>query len=607
MFSFQSSSSEDDTYTYINKGVCDKIPSIFSKIVEWGCKKPVDETFKNFMKRENRITNKQLATLFYGSDLEKLDSNNCEGFDVSFLFKLLPFICEGIEEYDASTLRGNKEKLEYLLMELRDIRNGVMHEPKRASKSGDVTDEVVALSFKVFEVAGKKYSIPHGEIIREMKRFMEEMGKILREDFVDEDVTDWENCQFLLQDGRKTLLAKLSPPENDFVPLQLSSGGKKIKSTQILEHISSETSNFFLIKGDSGAGKSALLNDMNEKVLHMKSYSCNNAFDIPIIILSYDTLFGNLEMYLKDLFTRSNTPDKMYLNKSRPHSGEDIIRALENMKPLILVDGFDGIDVSSRNFLREVVLLIKRNETWKCVITSRFNFSAKLCSFLKQLKITPNVLEIPKISEREDQIQFVRKSTNGGEKASETYARLDLNLQTPSQLSHFARLFRNDAEKVESWSNGIPMMGEIAKDDKNKIMHYLDQKNVKNCKTIANQIFTEIKTISFFCLLQNIRIIKDSLCESLEQNVYDKINTIGVPMEVNDILTAFFTCEMDSSSSVYEFYNDHHLQVLAGMYLMQELFKNKGNVIEIIESSIKHFEEILTLSNYSNEILTKEM
>ena len=544
------------------------------------------------MDRENRITNKQLKKLFYGSDLQKLHSKDCEDFDVSFLFKLMPFICEGIEEYDTSTWRENEEKLEYLMLKLREIRNSVMHDPKGASKSADVTDEVVRFSFKVFEVAGKKYSIAHEEIIQEMKRFMGEITRILRRFFNEEEVTDWENRHFLLQDGRKTLLAKLTLPENDFIPLQLSSEGKKFKSTQLLDHISSGTSKFFLIKGNDGSGKSALLTDMNEKVLHRKSHSGNDAFDISISIRSCDALCGTLANFLRKCLTRQNHLDHMYLNPSRPQSGEDIIRAFEKMTPLFLVDGFDDLDVSTRNFLTEVVLLITTITTGKCIITSRLYVAAKLRSFLKNLGITPNMIEIPMISNRDDQIQFVKESVNDGEKASETYARLSLNLQTPSQLSLFARLYEYDAEKVESWSNGIPMMAKIVKDDKNKIIDYLDQKNVTNSKTIAKQIFAEVMILSFFCLLEDTRVIKGSLCEALEENVYDKIKYIAVPIEVNGIITAFLTCETESSSSVYKFYNDHHLQVLAGMHLMQELSKGKGSILEVIESSMEHFGRI---------------
>ena len=596
---FQNSSEEDKKfYTYINKGVCDNIPYIFSKIVEWGCKKPADETLKNFMDREKRIKKKQLKKLFYGPDLQKLDSKDCGDFDVTFLFKLLPFICEGIQEYDANTWSESEEKLEYYLLKLRDIRNCVSHENNGASKS----DEVVSLSFKAFEVAGKKYSIAHEEIVQEMKRFMEEISKILREFRENEYVTDWENRQFLLQDGRKTLSAKLTPSKNDFVPLQLSSGGNKFKSTQLLERISSETSKVFVIRGNDGNGKSALLTDLNEKVLRGISPPGNDAFDIPIIIRSHDTLHGNLANFLQELFTRRNTLDQVYLDASRPQSGEDIIRALENMKPLFLVDEFDDFD---SDFLREVISLIKRIKTAKCIITSRLPFRIKLCFFLDKFDIIPNMIEISKISKREDQIQFVKESVNGGEKASETYARLDLNLQTPSQLSLFAHLYENDAEKVESWSNSIPIMAEIVRDNKNEITKHLNEKNVKNSKTIADQISSEVKIISFFCFLRDIKIIKGGLCEALEQNVYNKIKSIGVPIEVNNILSRFFTCDTESSSSLYEFYNDHHLQVLAVMHLMQELSKGKRSILEIIEFSMKKFGRIhaqdINCSDYDDE------
>ena len=142
-------------------------------------------------------------------------------------------------------------------------------------------------------------------------------------------------------------------------------------------------------------------------------------------------------------------------------------------------------------------------------------------------------------------------------------------------------------------------MGEIVKEDKNKIMHYMDQKNVKNNRTIVNQIFAEVKTLSFFCLLQDIKIIRGGLCEALDQSVYNKIKSTGVPLEVDDILTGFFSCEKNATS--YEFYNDHHLQALAGMHLMKELSKGKGSIPKVIESSMKQFGRIHAEDmNYSN-------
>ena len=191
-------SSDKDYNLLINKDVCEGILSVFSIIIEWGCEKQADETYKQYMERENRISSKTLRKLFFGNDLLKLDDTNCDSFEVSFMFKLLPFICDGIEEFNVATWRAaGEDKLEHHLMKLRDFRNCVANEPKGAGLSPDTKNDVLKTTFRVFQIAGKMYSISNEPIKEEKRKFMKKICKILDQFYSQSEVADWENSHVL--------------------------------------------------------------------------------------------------------------------------------------------------------------------------------------------------------------------------------------------------------------------------------------------------------------------------------------------------------------------------------------------------------------------------
>ena len=571
----------------ISRRIAAIIPVVFSKIIEWGSKKTVDETYKQFMQREKGLTETALKELSLNSDdLRKLESKTCDNVDVSFLFKLLPLICDDIERYDQKTWStGDENKLECLLEKLWIILHSVMSEPRTVDASPDTKDEVLKILLKILDVAGTKYSVTSEAIVKAVKEFLRRIHDILASVYSEEEINYWEIRFFLSQAPPKSLYSRKEPSPNYVAPLQLTLGSTKLKSTNLLQHISNETHNFFLIEGDRGTGKSFLLAETYTNALSSRTVLGSNAFDVAIFLKCNETFSETLADFIKDHFMETDLIKKGYLNKINSPSADDIIRALKQMKLLFLIDGFDEANESCLALLKEVVKLVKQNESAKCLVSSRHYSSSEQESFFSLFGVRPQILQISKISSHKDQISFLKESCIDGEKASETYATLGLNLEKPSQLALFARLHAKNAEEVKSLANDVQMMKDIIRDDKEKVFQRLKNTMVKNAGIVANKILTEVKEISFFCLLQKFNKIGGEFLEAFDQSIFDKFSDACRSLQVIEIMSGFFDIEATELSLSYKFYNSSHLEALAGMHFIQELMDGNKSIDEVIESS----------------------
>ena len=542
------------------------------------------------MKREKGLSTKTLKKRFDKNDLRKLESKNCDDFDVSFLFKLLPFICDDIERYDQKTWStGDENKLECLLEKLRIIRNSVVHEPKKGAVSPDAKDEAVKISLKIFDVAGTKYSIPSEIIGKAKSKFLKQISDILVSFYSEEEITDWEIRFFLSHGHTKTLHSEKESSPNNFEPLQLSFGNTSLSSTNLMHHLANEANNFFLIRGNSGTGKSCILAETYKNVLSSRTVLGSNVFDVAILLKCNETFSETLADFIKDHFMETDLMKKSYLNRLNSLSAENILRALKQMKLLFLIDGFDEASKSSIPLLRQVVQFLKQNQSAKCLVSSRHYSSEEQESYFSLFGVFPQILQISKISSHKDQISFLKESCIDGEKASETYATLGLNLEKPSQLALFARLHAQDTEKIKSLSNDVEMMKHVVKEDIKKVFQRLMKKMVQNAGIVANKILTEVKEISFFCLLQKFNRIGGEFLEAFNQSIFDKFSDACRSLQVIEIMSGFFDIEATELSLSYKFYSSSHLEALAGMHFIQELMDGNKSIDEVIESSFQKY------------------
>ena len=169
---------EGDVIAFRNKlFVHDVIESAMRKVLDWVCRKPVNETFYDYLERisahdENilRYLRKQLRNFQFQ---ELLRQTNSEHFDITLLYQLIPLTCDFIDmpgsAHFVDKIR-DPNSMEYLLKQLKDVRNAVAHDVYQ--QITDIHSEILPLVIKLLKTTGVKAAREQQEIdsaVEEMK------------------------------------------------------------------------------------------------------------------------------------------------------------------------------------------------------------------------------------------------------------------------------------------------------------------------------------------------------------------------------------------------------------------------------------------------------
>lgn len=97
-----------------------------------------------------------IAASWTQEDLRHIDQETCNGLDATILHKLVPTLCDGIGRYDRNA--PSNTKIVQFLREVKNIRNNICHDPKGASISDTILDDLEVSAVNVFKAAGNLYN-----------------------------------------------------------------------------------------------------------------------------------------------------------------------------------------------------------------------------------------------------------------------------------------------------------------------------------------------------------------------------------------------------------------------------------------------------------------
>ena len=589
---------DEDIQTFVNKRTCDRIiPDVFSVVITWGKGKQPDETFEDCIRRRRLITEdsewKKFLKRFNKGEQDKLRLKSAENFDTTFCCKLMPLICDGIEEMGSDAWKTKDEsKVEWLMNELKAKRNAVMHEPKGAAIDKRIGDEVLRLSLKLLEVAGQKYGV--SSVDDEKLKLQRTFKNIERCVLSDKEKRLWRVRRKLLTDGKtdmkdKHLKFEQNKPDefkhiDNFYPLEMTStfegeGKKTFPCTDLFcemeEHCPS--ARVCIIKGVGGSGKSSMIAQMESQILGCGSSSTFmklEAFDVCLRVNCRESSYLTLGKFVKDSFSSAgsgNNPSTLS-DCGTKLSGEDMTDALRLMNLLLFIDGTDEMNAKSGLLVRQITEYMKIHPTAKCIVTSRPHSTKKITDILNGEGIPYKTMEIEELRSRAQQEEFLKSICTNGDEAAATFASLDLDLSCPVHLALFSHFYSTDPTSVNSWTSSIQMMKSTLSLNSMSAEKTLEGRFIDNAPQIVKEILHRISRASFIAVYFNKLYLENTFYEGIIESSF---KSCGPNIPYDRVISCYMTPTKSLSEPTYQFYHKTHQELMAGTYLAKKMAEDR--------------------------------
>ena len=571
---------EEDRTRFVNRKMADEMTTFFVTVAMWGSQKDDTQTFEDYLKSERNFTDEKIKKTFKSpDDLSKIRQTSFNKFDVTFMHKLLPLMCDGIDQTNIRDPNG----LEYHLKKMKDFRNSIMHEAHGAALDKDLVDEVETTALKLLDIAGAKYGKGTDEInaakdearklISNIKKtaFTEE-GKI---HFYQQKVVD--ECLPKLREKiqKHGSISPYFEHVKSFCSLQLTckekGAEKTISCEDIFTHATEKGVRVLIIEGQSGAGKSHLMQEIRADILRekgKKTFKGSDKFDTPLLFECRKRTCKTIAKFASEEFP--------CLGATSTEEGLTE-KVLSKMKSLLLVDGVDEANKVSKKMLNNIIAFLKNNREIFCIFTSR-PFSAEEFKEKLQLEGLSNfqALALKKISSKHEQMEFLTTACEKGKDISSAYENTELELESPVLLAIFGYLWLNKPESLESCKSEAHIMRSWIDCGFKLAKQRLDSKDS------ADNVLESISLVSFSCLLKGQLELKTNEIKWLKRKIRKELRGISVNMEPHEILSCFF---VGSSNNFLLYAHKTQQEMLASLYVFEQIESGK-NVREIFSEAL---------------------
>jgi chromosomal replication initiation ATPase DnaA len=410
---------EEDVYLFQNSKTAQKlIPSVFNTFMDLLFDKRDEESFVDYLRRikikkiEKKYEDKQSKKVKANSQpttelnpwetymkiwkLEKTKLNNTNGkdLDTTFLFK---FFLEIFEDLDRPWLTGDKEKIKKILKEMKDIRNSVAHEPTGGAIAPDVMKKSVELANELYNIISQNnYSIDKG-LIDQAKIEVRKMA----EDIPNLSLTERENIMFQIRKHIQTTDRENTRQKWQSTPHKISLFGGAYSfnlndvfhSTNLItkaeDNVKNELScenlldysdqKVLLITGESGSGKTTLLQQICSDAYsdHPEVIKGVRNYENVLLFKCREHKYEDIKDYLMNIFSEL----------AKKVEERDILNAIENISTLVLIDGIDEWNTYSRRIVEQLVELVNKSNSIKCVVTTRPHMEKTFVELLNKRNI----------------------------------------------------------------------------------------------------------------------------------------------------------------------------------------------------------------------------
>ena len=586
----------DDKATFTNKRFFDQLGFIFDTISLWGCGKSPNQTFYDYLVNEKGYKDAKLSRALY-PNYSMSRNTNFKGLDISFACDILPFLCNGITDVKKWPTITNVSRIEYKLNELRNLRNGVMHEHLGSAVDPNLLAKVERITLEILDAAEILFSPGTDkldEVKSKLRTFVVDIKKVVS---TSKEAESEQYKRLIFEEGIPELRKKIEKEKpqsifqhfKSFYDIQLSKGDTKFSCKNVLQYISENSDQrILIIQGQSGSGKSFLLKEIQRQILQNEenstSFKETKKFHVPFLFkcksLSCRTL--------PDL-VRQTIPT---LSKKLRDS-ELIDSGLSQVKCLFLIDGLDELNSDSKAFIEEALIpFLKMKESASCIFTSRLHPVESFEKVLAEKEFSYKILETQDLTTKKEQMDFLKLSCENGEHNSCVYDSTNLDLRSPLQLSIFTFFCFEDPKRIKSSSN---LMREVIEYSKTRVIERLNQRGDQKWLSNADAFIEKISFISFYLLVNGKLEVSSDSVEWLQKQIDTLVGYLDISF--SEILSCFFhhqTSGFDSADNpgIYEFYHKSHQEVFAAIYLSNHITELEEGFFNFCVNLVSNYEGI---------------
>ena len=554
---------------------------IFTLLLKWGCKKLPSETYREFIQKKTSLSKYEKNFLSVNQD--KLNETCPDKYDVTFLYSLIPIICDGIVPIgtDEHKLRvSDTTSVDYLLKKAKDCRNTLAHEEDKAS-SLDIFENLKETLVSLIKSAAILYGISKEEEDAAISGLDEEFWSISRKCLSGKWLTDYiikklreakGEMKKSWEENNSHLFLPLSKEKSYqrrkvYSPIKLTSdsnsGGGSRKNIQLDDLLKKRNDAITVVVGNPGSGKTTLLKYTIDRSFDEDLQDVNE-FDLVVLIPCRTCFHKDLVHLLKERFpkTLQFLPD------------EGILDASTQIKINFLIDSYDESNKESKALVNGIIRRSSCYENWSFVVSMR---PYALQEFLEELYSSDissfDVVSIEPITSVRDKENFLRNywvQDREGSDFSCVIERVSNQvlemLNSPFLLSMFYALLLSESSEIEKITNEIALFKaiwmEIKKDILNKVID--GTTNVCNPKTVTDKIMVAIEEFSL-----------DLFCRCIyriNQEEYDNFNMrlkelTALDMEFENVLSCVFSRDNDC----YQFWHTSFLEYLSARCIQRSL------------------------------------
>ena len=591
----------EELATLMNKRFMDKIPEILSIVMSWNCSKSVGQSFEDFLKGDKKLSNAYLRTYFNKDELSKLKQTNCISFDVTFIIKLLPLVCDQIAKIGAPEwLSTDENDIEYHLKILKCQRNNVMHEPLGAAVDKHLIGEMHDLTHKLLTTAGAKFSRSSCEITKAKEKLDVIISEIKSTDMTDHEKRIVECKRLIREEGLEKMRHNiktfkdshpLSKHITGFYNLELTNEkeNEHIECFKLLKYYNDGLKNRILfIKGESGLGKSTLMEQITEDILRNnkepRKFEGSARFKIPLLSSctkpNCKTLSELVGMEFPDL-------------KAKGYDCDLILESIGQMEAILLIDGLDEMTENFKPIIEgDIINFLKNHVEITCIFSSRPYSVIAFQEKLSNEGLSYETLKINEIKSTEEQENFLKEVSNKGPAIASSYKDSELNLQYPVCLALYSYFLSSASYSIKFSPSPTHFIREIVNYYLNDMKKRLRRKGIADYELIAGDILSKFALVSFCCLMENKLELEATEVNWVIKKIRDICEKIHFPTK--EIMSCFFPSisidDFGNASSNKVFLHKSHQEILASIYIYQQIKKTKWSIEEICITAFKDYD-----------------
>ena len=567
----------------------DLIARVLEKIIFWGCTKSQHATFHEHIKEiyGDKCPDKTLVKR--QDNLDKLDQRDCSNFDITFLNSLIHVVCDKITFFGTNEYKAKLQdptSLESLIKRVKDARNKFAHESVSMA-SPDELDEVNQNLENLLNKAASVYNKDQQTLDDSLTELHKEIVAIGKKSYS----SDWLSA-FIKQKIHKGGISELKGTwmnMSETVPVPLMQDKKftrklvysqlkmtvpdatstnLIREVKLDELVESCQSQFTLIRGPPGAGKTVLSK-------HLMDLHLEKAEEIKKDILLYVSCRTSNQETIGGLLKESLSKTLCFTEE------KDVVDVAPHFSITFIIDGYDEANKGFKKVLKDI--FSKKCHNWSFLILSRPQACEELEYELRKQEISPiEVVTLQPLSSTNEKRKFIKKFMNAHPINGVDESYLDTlpdkavdMLNSPVLMCLFYALLARGKGEAPTLNNEGTFFSTVVEEIKKDMSRRIEEccKADKNPRLTAVKVLNLVSKLSLEAFSSGIYLILPDKYDAF----MSEIESRGEIQHFHDIdFTSVLSCILSrDEKGCYHFWHTSMQEFLTARFIVLKL---EGNV-----------------------------